>query len=102
MNDVQEVVRREAMRVVPGILAARLRNDATGAAVLMRDYQLYASSYGLSKAEAWMVLWTATMHWTLELACAMSEEKGVSPESYVQLIGMTAAAWEAEGAVHGE
>ncbi len=95
MNELFELARQEATRVVPGVMAARLRNDCLGAATLLRDYHQTCHAFGLSKAEAWTQLWAATLQWALDLAVARAMDSGDDPLAYVQQIGISAAAWHA-------
>jgi hypothetical protein len=101
-NQRQESLRAEAMRVVPGVMAAKHRNDVTGAGVLMEQFHETATELGVTDGVAWSILWSATLHWAMEIADALSDNQEMPMEELLQRLGASALSWiSAERGVGG-
>jgi hypothetical protein len=92
----QESLRAEALRVVPGVMAAKARHDVVGAAKLMGDYNEVAISLGITAGVAWEILFSATLHWAMELADALAFNRDVQVPEVLTSLGYSALSWMSE------
>lgn len=91
--DVHAKARAEAIRVVPGILAAQERGDVGDAAKLLSTYHDTAVELGCSCSMAWSVLFSATIHWCAELARRVARNEDVEPRDVFLKMAAMAALW---------
>ena len=95
-DDRQEALRAEAMRTVPGVMAAKHREDVTGAAQLIEDFRQTAVKLGITDGIAWSILFSATLHWSMEIVDALANTRGIEVEQVLQTLGAQALAWMSE------
>lgn len=92
-TDNEEALRAEAMRVVPGVMGATARHEAVDAVQLVDDYHATATKLGITDAWAWSILWSATLHWTMELAETLATNQGIDMAELTQSLGRSALEW---------
>jgi hypothetical protein len=89
MNEAQRIRATDtAIRIAPGIAAAKFRQDKEGALTLLHDYQLEMRSWGLSPADAWSCLTAALLCWLEEAVQELADISGITPDVVLQDMGL--------------
>lgn len=94
----ERAVYTEAIRIVPGLIAAKERESPQDASELFEAYMKMAKQHGLTNQRRWSILFTATMHWAHQLAkqaAAMSKGERTTLD-IVFSMGAAAANWTPE------
>lgn len=89
----QDSLRAEALRTVPGVMAAKHRDDVEGAAQLIDGFRTTATQLGVTDGVAWSILWSATIHWAMELAECLAENREVEMDELLKSLGRSALEW---------
>lgn len=87
---------QEAVRVVPGLLAAKERHAPDDAVILLDGYMQTIRELGLSPTEGWAALFNAAMHWCHQLVGSHANTTQVPPEQLLGSMAMLAAAWSCD------
>lgn len=95
-DERKEALRAEAVRVVPGIMAAKDRDDVVGAATLIEHFRCTAVRLGITEGIAWSTLFSATLHWAMELADALSNTREIPMSEVLQTLSVSALSWMSE------
>lgn len=88
----------EALRVIPGILAAKERKDAIGVKVLLDGFFDTAGALKLQDRDAWQVLLNASVHWCSRLLDRYADAADLDINEVIQRMGTVAALWRSSGA----
>lgn len=87
-------VYEEAIRTIPGLIAAKDRKHAKDAAVLLDGYMELAKREGLSNQQSWSILFNASIHWNHQLVKGIAAKDGTrTPVEVAAGMGQLAAAW---------
>lgn len=95
-REAQERLRIEALRVIPGVMSAKDRDDVAGAAQLIEDFRISATKLGINDAIAWSTLFSATLHWSMELAQETAAGRDVTVDELVRGMALNVASWVSE------
>lgn len=82
---------QEAIRTIPGLLAAKQRSNQTEALVLLTGMFETTKDLGLSQEDTWHVMFNASMHWISQLAASAE----IEPEMIVAKMAALATSWVA-------
>lgn len=66
----EKIVYTEALRTVPGLVAAKERKAADDASRLFEGYMVVARENGLNATQSWSIMFNASIHWVHQLAQA--------------------------------
>lgn len=88
----------EALRVIPGILAAKERKDAEGMKFLLDGYFKTALEVGLTQENAWHVLLNASIHWCSRLLDRYADATDTEIIDVITRMGSVAALWRSNAA----
>lgn len=96
-DEPQKELYAEAVRTIPGVLAARHRGDREDVVTLLDAYFAAARQRGISQQKAWSVLFSATM---AQMSAALTDLSAANPgstvEETIQRLASTAALWVAD------
>lgn len=87
-------VYEEAIRTIPGLIAAKERKAPTDASILFEGYMDKARSEGLTSQQSWSILFNASIHWAHQLVRGIAAKDGDrTAEQVASQMGQLAAAW---------
>ncbi len=69
-TDAEKKVYAEAVRCVPGLVAAKERKSPEDARSLFDGYMTMCKEQGVQGEKAWSILFNASVHWVHQLAQA--------------------------------
>lgn len=84
----------EAVRVVPGLIAAKERKNPQDAQTLFEGYMVLAKEENVSEGQAWSILFNAAIHWTHQLARVRAQDRDTEIFDVIADMGVVAAVWE--------
>ena len=94
----QRVVFDDALRVVPGVLACKQRQDHEGARELVRGVMITGVQQGFTSCMIWSIMFSAAMHWFMQATFRISKLSGKEFEEVTSEMAMLAALWETDDA----
>lgn len=86
-------VYEEAIRTIPGLIAAKERRAPKDAAVLFEGFMETAKREGLNNTESWSILFNASIHWSHQLVRGIGAKDGREVTEIAAGMGALAAAW---------
>ncbi len=86
----------EALRVIPGVLAAKERKDAEGMKFLLDQFFKTAFDLGLKERDGWQVLLNASIHWCSRLLDRYADSTDTTIDAVIQKMGTVAALWRSD------
>lgn len=101
-TEAEKAVYRDAMRSIPGMMAAISREDREGASMLLGSFHHAAGELEVKPGQSWAILFTASMHWLGQLADNLREGTTDSREDVAQEMATCALAWDSSGASRGQ
>lgn len=84
----------EAVRVVPGLIAAKERKAPKDAQTLFEGYMALAKEQHVSEGQAWSILFNAAIHWVHQLAKVRAQDRSTEIFEIINDMGAVAAVWE--------
>ena len=98
-NDAHRAVFDEAVRVVPGVMACKERSDHVGARILVAGViETAQNEHDMPPCITWSIMFSAALHWCVQMASSLSRERQESLESMLQNMGSIAAIWQTNAA----
>lgn len=95
-SDVEKELYAEAIRTIPGVVAARQREDSSAVNLLLEGYFQVAGARKIGKDRAWAVLFTATMSHMGSLTREIAHHRAEEVSDTTARMGSQAALWVAE------
>lgn len=97
----EHVVYVEAIRSIPGMVACMEERRHDDGRKLLTGYLATASKQGVGREQSWSILFTAAMHWIVNLTSQIATHVEISPADAARQMGMLASMWESEGCPSG-
>lgn len=100
-SPLEQELYEEAMRTVPGMLAAMERKCSEDGRYLLSNYMREGMQRGVEQSAAWSIIFTATLHWVGHLAASMAENLNVDRQEIAESMAEIVVDWQCNGALRG-
>lgn len=95
VSQAEREVYVEAIRVIPGILAAKDRDSTADATMLLDEFMAIAKEKGLSPMASWATLFRASTQWNVQLSASLARTQERDLDDVHREMGMAALTWSA-------
>ena len=83
----------EAIRTLPGVACAHRKGNFADASFLLERFLEDCYQLGFSPCQAWSIMTSASIYWTVELADQLADATETDVEVLIQEVAIQAADW---------